>query len=67
MIWARLKENKCPTCNWELRPNDGDYLKCDRCSFSISASRMKEIINNLNKSTRQPYKPYRPKDENDDL
>lgn len=62
MIWARLKENKCPTCGNNLVPHDSEYLRCDKCTFSISVVKAKSIIQSM--ITREPYKPYRPKDEN---
>ena len=51
MDWWALRKNKCPKCGSELEPADGHiliYCSSNRCDFSITEQRMKEIVQSQN-------------------
>jgi len=59
MIWARLKDGRCPKddCAAKLITEgllDMQYVCEDKCGFRIGEARFDEI-------TKDKYKPYKPK------
>lgn len=47
--WRALKENKCPKCDWGLKPapNYGQIIECSKCEFQINPDKFTEIIDSL--------------------
>lgn len=43
MDWKKLKQNKCPKCFKKLDYEEGTIF-CNKCDFSISTMRMREVI-----------------------
>lgn len=47
MVWANLKNNKCPKCGKEFDDfTSTECLRCD-CGFLISWRRFKEIVQDM--------------------
>ena len=50
--WSNLLTNRCPKCGEDISDSfDDDIIVCPNhdCDFTISVSRMAEVIENINK------------------
>lgn len=54
--WRALVENKCPKCDWGLKPapNYGQMINCSKCDFQINPDKFREITDDLIENERIP-------------
>ncbi len=54
MIWSRLKNYKCPTCNRVLCQGDDGKILCLRGHFSVEYEQFEYMVNLLYRVRKPP-------------
>lgn len=52
MNWNNLKKNNCPKCGRFLESFTDKMINCKNCSFSISITKHKILLDKLSRSPR---------------
>ncbi len=53
MIWSRLKNYKCPTCNRILGLDEGE-ISCPKKHFEVDLKKFEEMVNYLYRKRKAP-------------